>query len=99
MVKTNNKFRADFIFNLGKLLENGFSLTSCLKCLKIKYKNKTELIDGISDKLNTGNMLSESLSELNLTNSMEEQLYFAEKNGFLRSTLKQIGQLLHSRNQ
>lgn len=86
--------QADILFTLGKLLENGFSLADSLFCLKLKYQSFQDVFSRFERRLDNGEGLAKSFTAFRLSNLMISQLEIAEKNGLMRQTIKQIGELL-----
>ncbi|MDO1605054.1 type II secretion system F family protein [Lactobacillus sp. YT155] len=82
------------MFTLGKLLENGFSLADSLFCLKLKYQSFRDVFNRFEKRLDNGEGLAKSFTAFRLSNLMISQLEIAEKNGLMKQSIKQIGELL-----
>lgn len=91
--KINSKVQSDFLLLIGKLLENGFTLSQAIRCLQ--YVNqKDPLIEKIYRDLQSGIMLSNALIHLQLPPVIQNQLVIAQMNGGLQKTVVQSGLIL-----
>ncbi|MGR3741431.1 type II secretion system F family protein [Companilactobacillus sp. DQM5] len=97
--KIKKNEQADILFTLGKLLNNGFSIASSIKCLKIKYNKYIKIFKKIECELQNGEKLTNSFKLLGLSEIIVSQLCIAEENGLLKSIVRQTGELLNIQNK
>ncbi|OZI11942.1 hypothetical protein CEW92_09400 [Bacillaceae bacterium SAS-127] len=86
------KYQGEFIFRLGEMLQQGFSIGSALEFLLLNFdRNHHESIRLIRSELNAGTPLNEILQLLQFPSTICLQVFFAEKHGHLPATLKYAG--------
>ncbi|MFK2824355.1 competence type IV pilus assembly protein ComGB [Bacillus sp. B190/17] len=87
------KYQGEFIFRLGKMLNQGFTIGQALEFLLMNFdRNHRESIHLIQSELNVGTPLNEILLKLGFPSMICLQVYFAEKHGRLPETLTQAGE-------
>lgn len=99
MGKINKRKQSEIIYLLGKLLDNGFSLSNSIHCLKIKYTKLKPTFMKIEQGLASGQKLSTNLKLLQLSDMTIAQLELAEQNGLLKKVILQVGKLMAIKNK
>ena len=91
--KRAGRYQGEFIFRLGEMLNQGFTIGHALEFLLMNFdRNHRESIRLIRAELNAGTSLNEILHMLHFPSMICLQVYFAEKHGRLPETLIQAGE-------
>ncbi|WP_275296745.1 competence type IV pilus assembly protein ComGB [Bacillus sp. REN10] len=86
------KYQGEFIFRLGEMLQQGFTIGGALEFLLLNFdRNHQQSIRLIRSELNAGTPLNEILQLLQFPSTICLQVFFAEKHGHLPATLKHAG--------
>nr|WP_263862285.1 competence type IV pilus assembly protein ComGB [Bacillus aerolatus] len=91
--KKAGKYQGEFVFRLGEMLHQGFTISHALEFLLMNFdRNHRESIRLIHSELNAGTPLNEILHMLDFPSMICLQVYFAEKHGRLPETLTYAGE-------
>ncbi|WP_198508483.1 competence type IV pilus assembly protein ComGB [Bacillus xiapuensis] len=86
------KHQGEFIFRLGEMLQQGFTMGAALEFLLMNFdRNHHDSIRLTRMELNAGTPLNEILRKLRFPSMICLQVYFAEKHGHLSETLSNAG--------
>ncbi|MBM7650467.1 competence protein ComGB [Bacillus ectoiniformans] len=90
--RREGKYQGEFVYRLGEMLEQGFTLGNALEFLLMNFKQNDEaVIESIQSELSSGTPLNEVLLKLDFPSMICLQVYFAEMHGRVPETLKYAG--------
>lgn len=95
-----NKDKAVFLIRLGKLLQQGYSLSAGIEFLKYHQKSHVRaILDDLSEKLSQGEPLHERLDDIGFPKDVLGYLYFSELHGDLAFALAESGKMMEKREE
>ena len=86
--------KAEHLLTISKLLQNGFSLSETINCLRL-LNDQEKIFERIYQDLCHGKMISQALRHLHLPTVIYNQLVIAQNHGKLAQAMAQTGALLN----
>lgn len=92
-------FQAELLTMLGQLLQNGFSLKQAFQFLPAVFPKQTSLLKQISQQLEAGNNLAQSLKGVGFSANVTAQIELTELQGQMGLCLSHLGHLQQIRQK
>lgn len=93
--KITSQQQAQYLLTISKLLQNGFSLSQSINCLRLLNEHNS-IFRKIQNDLEQGKMISQALKHFQLPSVVFNQLVIAQEHGKIELALEQTGLLLQS---
>ncbi len=87
--------KSEYLLTISKLLQNGFSLSETINCLRL-LNDQEKIFELIYQDLCHGKMISQALQHLHLPMVIYNQLVIAQNHGKLAQAMAQTGTLLNN---